>query len=45
MGTEFSDIVISGRFVECLFYFGLGISYGFLITIAIDIFKNKRKAK
>ena len=38
-------IHISEHFIDCFVWFGLGISYGFLITIAIDTFKNRRKAK
>lgn len=42
MGTEFSDIVISGRFVECLAYLGIGIVYGILITMVINYRKRAK---
>ncbi len=38
-------IHISQHAYECFMYFGLGIAYGLLIAIAVDTFKNRRKAK
>lgn len=38
-------IHISKQFIDCFTFFGIGIVYGFLIPIAVDTFKNKRKAK
>ena len=38
-------IHMSKHAIDCFMYFVIGISYGIVFTVAVDTFRNKRKAK
>ena len=38
-------IHISGHFIDCFVFFVIGISYGIVLTRAVDMFRDKRRTK
>jgi hypothetical protein len=38
-------IHISEHFIDCFVWFVIGVSYGIVLTRAVDMFRDRRKAK
>lgn len=38
-------IHISKHFIDCFVWFVIGVSYGIVLTRAVDMFRDRRKAK
>lgn len=38
-------IHISEHFIDCFVWFVIGVSYGIVLTRAVDMFRDRKKAK